>query len=76
MESGGKLEEVRMSNFAYTQSKISEFLSTYFAILSICSAGIAAEIDYWYADDSEKEYWIKFMIIVANIATLPLSTYP
>ena len=61
-----------MSNFAYTQTKISEYLSFIFAILGICSAGIATEMNYKYNDDGSKEDWIKIMLIVANVSTIPL----
>lgn len=73
-QNAGKLEEVRISNFAYSQTKIAEFLSCYFAIFSIVSAGIATEMNYppWN-DDGSKEGWIKIMIIVANVSTFPLS---
>lgn len=73
-QNAGKLEEVRMSNFAYSQTKISEYLSCYFAILSICSAGIATEMNYdtWNVDGN-KEEWIKIMIIIGNVSTIPLS---
>ncbi len=42
----GILEDVRMSNFAYSQTKISEYLTTYFAIIGLGSAIIASELDY------------------------------
>src|SRR5690349_20198005 len=64
-----------MSNFAYSQIKISEYLSCYFAILSICSAGIATEMNYQWNDDGSKEDWIKTMTIIGNVSTVPLSKF-
>jgi hypothetical protein len=43
-EEGNKLEDVRMSNFAYSQTKISEYISFYFASLGVGSSIVAAEM--------------------------------
>lgn len=69
---GGKLEEVRMSNFAYSQTKIAEYLSCYFAMVSILSAGVATEMNFGWNFEGTKEEWIKIMLAVANISTIPL----
>lgn len=39
-----KLEDVRMSNFAFSQTKVSEFISFYFAAIGVGCAIIASEM--------------------------------
>lgn len=72
-ENFGKLEDVRMSNFAYSQTKIAEYLSFYFAAIGVGSAIISAEILYGKNRGDMNEQWIKIMLIVTNISTIPLS---
>lgn len=62
-----------MSNFAYSQTKIAEFLSFYFAMIGVGSSIIGSEISAGYDKDGSKEKWIKIMWIVTNISTLFLS---
>lgn len=73
-KSGGKkLEDVRMSNFAYSQVKISELISAFFAIVGVGSCIVASEINtYHNLDDINKENII-IMISIANISTFFLS---
>ena len=47
-DEGRKLEDVRMSNFAYSQTKISEYISFYFASLGVGSSIVASEIRFFY----------------------------
>jgi hypothetical protein len=47
-DSKTKMEDVRMSNFAYSQIKISEYISFYFAALGVGSAIVASEINFFY----------------------------
>ena len=47
-DEGKKLEDVRMSNFAYSQTKISEYISFYFASLGVGSSIVASEIRFFY----------------------------
>lgn len=43
-ENSKRLEDVRMSNFAYSQTKISEYISFYFAMLGVGCAVIGSEM--------------------------------
>lgn len=59
-----------MSNFAYSQIKISDYISFYFAALGVGTAVIASEINYFYnLNDSNKEQ-IMVMLTISNISTL------
>jgi hypothetical protein len=69
----GQMEDVRMSNFAYSQTKIAEYLSFYFAMIGVTSSIIASEISAGYDSDGSKEEYIKQMWIVTNITTFFLS---
>ena len=69
----GQLEDVRKSNFAYSQTKIADYLSFYFAIIGVSSSIIASEISAGYDSDGSQEKWIKIMWIVTNISTFFLS---
>ncbi len=69
----GQMEDVRMSNFAYNQTKIAEFLSFYFAIIGVGSSVVASEISAGYDSDGSNENWIKLMWIVTNVSTFFLS---
>ena len=64
-----------MSNFAYNQTKIAEFLSFYFAIIGVGSSVVASEISAGYDSDGSNENWIKLMWIVTNISTFFLSIH-
>ena len=46
-----KMEDVRMSNFAYSQIKISEYISFYFAALGVGCCIIASEMCAGYNDN-------------------------
>ena len=65
-----------MSNFAYSQTKIAEYLSFYFAMIGVTSSIIASEISAGYDSDGSKEPYIKQMWIVTNITTFFLSNLP
>lgn len=47
------MEDVRMSNFAFAQTKIGEFITVVFAIIGIESAIVASEMQYFKTDDQE-----------------------
>jgi hypothetical protein len=51
----GQMEDVRMSNFAYSQTKIAEYLSFYFAMIGIGSSIIASEINRYYNPNDENK---------------------
>ena len=54
-DEGRKLEDVRMSNFAYSQTKISEYISFYFASLGVGSSIVASEIRFFYDLENVKK---------------------
>lgn len=68
-----KLMEVRISNFAFNQKKISEFVSCFFAILGVGSSIVASEINCFYNLDDINKSHIHTMIIISNIASGGLS---
>ena len=72
-DDGKKMEDVRMSNFAYSQTKISEYISFYFASLGVGSSIVAAEMTANYDDNGQLDYWIYIMILITNISTGLLS---
>ena len=53
-----KLEDVRQSNFAYSQTKIAEFISAFFAMLGVGCAIVACEAANGFNDNGENDYWI------------------
>lgn len=67
------MEDVRMSNFAYNQTKIAEYLSFYFASIGVGSSVVASEISAGYDSDGSNENWIKLMWIITNVSTFFLS---
>jgi len=73
----GQLENVRMSNFAYSQTKIADFLSFYFAMVGVISSLIASEMQNSHDVKDEHgngnlETWIKVLWIITNVSTIPL----
>lgn len=62
-----------MSNFAYSQTKIADYLSFYFAALGVGSSIVASEINMYYNDDDMNKYWVIVMMSIANISTGLLS---
>ena len=69
----GKLEDVRMSNFAYSQTKIAEYLSFYFAMIGVGSSIIASEIYRYNNIKDENKDHIIAQLIICNISTAFLS---
>lgn len=57
-DSKNKMEDVRMSNFAYSQIKISDYISFYFAALGVGTAVIASEMAAGYNLDGQLNEWI------------------
>ena len=53
-----KMEDVRMSNFAFSQIKISDYISFYFAALGVGTAVIASEMVAGYNLDGQLNEWI------------------
>ena len=45
IEDYGHMENVRLSNFAYTKTRVAEYMMMYFSLVSLCSSLIAVEID-------------------------------
>ncbi len=72
-DEGRKLEDVRMSNFAYSQTKISEYISFYFASLGVGSSIVASEIRFFYDLENVNKNHIVYMLTLANCSTIFLS---
>lgn len=72
-DEGKKLEDVRMSNFAYSQTKISEYISFYFASLGVGSSIVAAEMASNYNINGQLDYWIFVMTLICNCSSGLLS---
>ena len=72
-DEGRKLEDVRMSNFAYSQTKISEYISFYFASLGVGSSIVASEIRFFYDLENVNKSSIVYMLTLANCSTIFLS---
>jgi len=53
-EEESKLENVRMSNFAYSQTKIGEYLSCYFCCISVGCSILANEFSFWELQEKAK----------------------
>ena len=70
-----KLEDVRMSNFAYSQTKISEYISYYFASVGVGSAIIASEMCAGFNDNGQTDDYIHVMLIICNVSTAFLSKF-
>lgn len=50
-----------MSNFAYSQTKISEYISFYFASLGVGCAIVASEINNSFNENGINDDWIFIM---------------
>lgn len=61
-----------MSNFAFSQTKISEYISFYFAMLGVGCAIVGSELAANHNENGETEDWVKIMEIVCNFSTIPL----
>ena len=72
-DEGRKLEDVRMSNFAYSQTKISEYISFYFASLGVGCSIVASEIRFFYNIEDVNKTHIVYMLTLANCSTIFLS---
>ena len=64
-----------MSNFAYSQTKIAEYLSFYFAAIGVGSGILASEIANMFNENDINEWWIKILLIITNVSTIFLSKY-
>lgn len=53
-----KLEDVRQSNFAYSQTKVAEYISAFFAMLGVGCAIVACEAANGFNENGENDYWI------------------
>lgn len=62
-----------MSNFAYSQTKISEYISFYFAMLGVGCAIIGSEMTSAYNENGQTDDWIKIMYIICDVSSLILS---
>jgi hypothetical protein len=72
-DSSKGLEDVRMSNFAYSQTKISEYISFYFAMLGVGCSIIASEMCASFNDNGQSDEWIVIMEIICDCSTFFLS---
>lgn len=59
-----------MSNFAFCQTKISDFLKFYFAIIGVGSSIIASEINFFQNEDNSNKDWVIYMMTIANVSSL------
>ena len=66
---------MRSSNFAYSQTKIADYLCFYFSAIGIGSSIIASEINMCNNEDDRYEEWVKYMMAIANVSSLFLSKY-
>ncbi|CDW84960.1 small-conductance calcium-activated potassium channel protein [Stylonychia lemnae] len=61
---------VRISNLAFSQKKVSEFVSCYFAMLGVGCTIVASEINYFRnLDDKNKDHVIT-LLIISNLDNL------
>ena len=67
------MEDVRASNFAYSQTKISEYLVFYFAALGVGSSVVASEIQNYHNEEDVNKEWIIICQSISNISTAFLS---
>ena len=72
-ESSKGLEDVRMSNFAYSQTKISEYISFYFAMLGVGCSIVASEMCASFNDNGQSDTWITVMQTICDCSTFFLS---
>ena len=78
-----KLENVRDSNLAFNQLLVGEYLTLFFALIGIGSSIVAQEMAYNFDTsdglvvtcdhDKEKQDYVKAMLAIANISTIPFS---
>ena len=64
-----------MSNFAYSQTKISEYISFYFAMLGVGCSIVASEMCASYNDNGQSDTWIVVMEIICDCSTFFLSNF-
>lgn len=67
------MEDVKQSNFAYSQTKIADFLTFYFAVIGIGACIIANEMQLYYNEDDINEEHIKYQYWICIISTGLLS---
>jgi hypothetical protein len=68
-EDSNKLEDVRQSNFAYSQTKVAEYISFYFAALGVGCSIVASEMCASYNDNGQSDFWIYVMLIICDVST-------
>lgn len=66
----GKMEDVRMSNFAYTKTRIAEFMCMYFSLIGIGSSIISSEINRYYNENDINKTHIIDMMSICNVSTI------
>lgn len=59
-----------MSNYAFTQTKISEIMCFFFALIGIGSSVVASEINLYYNDNDANKDQIIIMLSICNISTI------
>jgi len=67
---GGKSEDVRTTNFAYTQTRIAEYLTMYFALVGLGSAIVASELNLFHNEDDINKEHIITLLSISNVSTL------
>ena len=65
------MEDVRMSNFAFAQTKVADILTFYFSMIGIGFGILASELNEHYSK-GEKESDIRNLWIISNVSTIPL----
>jgi hypothetical protein len=65
-----EVENVRTSNFTYTQTKISEFFLFYFSVIGIGTSVIASETNLYSNFNNENKNIIIILFDITNISTI------
>jgi cell division protein FtsW (lipid II flippase) len=64
-----------MSNHAYSQAKIAEYLSFFFSIIGIGSSIIASEVNRYYNENDENKTHIIRQMLICNMSTVLLIVF-
>lgn len=74
-ETQSKMEDVRMSNFAYAQTNVGEALTLFFGIIGISSAIVASEMSVTreLREENEKDVFSILYILTASNLLMILS---
>jgi hypothetical protein len=64
-----------MSNFAYSQIKIAEYINAFFAMIAVGCCIVASEINSYHNIDDLNKDFIIIMLTIANVSTAFLSKF-